>query len=152
MLLQEAYQAAEELKQACEHGALVEAVDDDGDGQATEEAREKLRRIFNVGAVAALIGFKYSASKDMGLYGTGEALRGLVELEANERDRCANFAQKAVSAGLAERLVRQKEQIGDLVFDWLEAVLKTMALSPDQEQAAKITALEKLAILDGTAS
>jgi hypothetical protein len=28
------------------------------------------------------------------------------QLEAQERDRCANFATKAVAAGLAERTVR----------------------------------------------
>ena len=34
---------------------------------------------------------------------TGEAIRGLADLEAKERERCANFASKAVAAGLAER-------------------------------------------------
>jgi hypothetical protein len=32
----------------------------------------------------------------VGVYVTGEATRGLADLEAKERDRCANFASKAV--------------------------------------------------------
>ena len=41
---------------------------------------------------------------------TGEAIRGLADLEAKERERCANFASKAVAAGLAERTVRIAER------------------------------------------
>ena len=46
----------------------------------------------------------YGAAKDVGLYVTGEAIRGLADLEAKERERCANFASKAVAAGLDERI------------------------------------------------
>jgi len=60
--------------------------------------------------VAALVGNTYGAAKDVGVYVTGEAIRGLADLEAKERERCANFATKAVAAGLAERQVRLAER------------------------------------------
>jgi hypothetical protein len=44
------------------------------------------------------------------IYVTGEAIRGLADLEAKERERCANFATKAIAAGLAERTVRIAER------------------------------------------
>ena len=49
---------------------------------------------FNTGRVAALVGNTYGAAKDVGVYVTGEAIRGLADLEAKERERCANFAGK----------------------------------------------------------
>ena len=68
-----------------------------------ETARRDLDRIFNKGGVAALVGNTYGAAKDVGVYVTGEAIRGLADLEAKERERSANFATKAVAAGLVER-------------------------------------------------
>jgi hypothetical protein len=54
---------------------------------------------------------------------TGEAIRGLADLEAKERERCANFASKAVAAGLAERTVRIAERQGQLMVEMVQAVL-----------------------------
>jgi hypothetical protein len=39
------------------------------------------------------------------------------QLEAKERDRCANFASKAVAVGLAERTVRIAERQGQLIVE-----------------------------------
>jgi hypothetical protein len=50
------------------------------------------------------------SAKDVGVYVTGEAIRGLADLEAKERERCADFASKAVAAGRAERTVRVAER------------------------------------------
>src|SRR5215211_6321731 len=47
--------------------------------------------------VAALVGNTYGAAKDVGVYVTGEAIRRLADLEAKERERCANFASKLAS-------------------------------------------------------
>ena len=111
MLLEEAYEAAERLKQAHDAGVQIEAP---GDGLADtdETARRDLDRIFNTGGVAALVGNTYGAARGAGVYVTGEAIRGLADLEAKERERCANFASKAVAAGLAERTVRVAERQG----------------------------------------
>jgi hypothetical protein len=53
----------------------------------------------------------------------GEAIRGLADLEAKERERCANFASKAVAAGLAESTVRIAERQGQLMVEMVQAVL-----------------------------
>jgi hypothetical protein len=106
LLLEEAYEAAERLKQAHDAGQHIEAPADEN----ADTARRDLDRIFNTGGVAALVGNTYGAAKDVGVYVTGEAIRGLADLEAKERERCANFATKAIAAGLAERTVRVAER------------------------------------------
>jgi hypothetical protein len=87
--------------------------------------------------VAALVGNTYGAAKDVGVYVTGEAIRGLADLEAKERDRCANFASKAVAAGLAERTVRVAERQGQLMVEMVQAALREVDLSPEQTSAFK---------------
>ena len=80
ILLEEAYEAAERLKQTHDAGELkIE------DSEMAETARRDLDRIFNTGGVAALVGNTYGAAKDVGVYVTGEAIRGLADLEAKER-------------------------------------------------------------------
>jgi hypothetical protein len=71
--------------------------------------------------VSALVGNTYGAAKDVGVYRTGETIRGLAELEAKERERCANFAGKAVAAGLNERMVKIAEAQGELIAKLLKA-------------------------------
>jgi hypothetical protein len=39
----------------------------------------------------------------------------LAQLEAQERDRCANFAQMAIAAGLNERMVRVAARQGEML-------------------------------------
>jgi hypothetical protein len=114
MLLEEAYEAAERLKQAHDAGAQIEAPGDEL-ADTAETARRDLDRIFNTGGVAALVGNTYGAAKDVGVYVNGEVIRGLADLEAKERERCANFATKAIAAGLAERTVRVAERQGQLM-------------------------------------
>ena len=134
MLLEEAYEAAERLKRSHDAGALE--IDEDND-ELAETARRDLDRIFNTGGVAALVGNTYGAAKDVGVYVTGEAIRGLADLEAKERERCANFATKAVAAGLAERTVRVAERQGQLMVEMVQAALREVDLSPEQASAFK---------------
>ena len=136
MLLEEAYEAAERLKQAHDAGAQIEAPGDEL-ADTAETARRDLDRIFNTGGVAALVGNTYGAAKDVGVYVTGEAIRGLADLEAKERERCANFATKAVAAGLAERTVRVAERQGQLMVEMVQAALREVDLSPEQASAFK---------------
>jgi hypothetical protein len=133
-LLQEAFDAAERLKQAHEEGANVEALGDEN-ADTAETARD-LDRIFNTGGVAALVGNTYGAAKDVGVYVTGEAIRGLADLEAKERERCANFASKAVAAGLNERMVRLAERQGELLAQVIRGDLDELGLSAEQKQLA----------------
>ena len=135
-LLEEAYEAAERLKQAHDAGAEIEAPGNEL-ADTAETARRDLDRIFNTGGVAALVGNTYGAAKDVGVYVTGEAIRGLADLEAKERERCANFATKAVAAGLAERTVRIAERQGQLMVEMVQAALREVDLSPEQASAFK---------------
>jgi hypothetical protein len=57
---------------------------------------------------------------------TGEAIRGLADLEAKKRERCANFASKAVAAGLAERTVRIAERQSQLMVELVQAELRKL--------------------------
>ena len=70
-----------------------------------------------------------------GEYKACEYIRGLAQLEPQERDRCANFATKAVAAGPAERTVRIAERQGQLIV--LQAALREVDLSPEQASAFK---------------
>jgi hypothetical protein len=135
-LLQEAFEAAERLKQAHDAGAPIEAPGDEL-ADTADTARRDLDRSFNTGGVAALVGNTYGAAKDVGVYVTGEAIRGLADLEAKERERCASFATKAVAAGLAERTVRVAERQGQLMVEMVQAALREVDLSPEQVSAFK---------------
>lgn len=98
--------------------------------------------------VAALIGFKYSSDNTGKLYEVEEAIRGLVQLEAQERDRCAKFAKTALDAGIAERQVRLAERQGELIAAVLRAVLSDpeLGLTEQQMKAVPHVALRHLAI------
>jgi hypothetical protein len=82
------------------------------------------------------VGNASGAAKDVGVDVTGEAIRGLAD-EAKERERCANFASKAVAAGLAERTVRVAERQGQLMVEMVQAALREVDLSPEQASAFK---------------
>lgn len=67
ILLEEAYEAAERLKQAHDAGAQIHTPGDEL-ADTAETARRDLDRIFNTGGVAALVGNTYGAAKDVGVY------------------------------------------------------------------------------------
>lgn len=74
---------------------------------------------------------------------TGEYIRGLVQLENQERDRLATFATKAIAAGLAERQVRLAERQGALLAQVMVAVMTDPALGfTDQQREAMPRAIE----------
>jgi hypothetical protein len=87
------------------------------------------------------------ATKDGYLYATGEQNRGLADLEAKERDRCANFAAKAITAGLAERQVRLAERQGELIVQVLTAVFDDLGLSEEQQEVAPDVIARHLTLL-----
>lgn len=135
-LLEEAYAAAERLKTAHDAEQLIETPEGVEETSAVQVARDDLRRIFATGGVAALIGHTYDSSKDGGIYATGEQIRGLADLEAKERDRCASMAAKAVAAGLATRQVELAERQGALIAQLLLAVFDELDLTDAQREVA----------------
>lgn len=151
-LLQQAYDAAERLQRAHEARDLVDVPPEreyDSDGNelplpaAVQAAVSDLDRIFNLGGVGALVGNTYAASNTGSVYATGEAIRGLAKLEAEERDRCAVMASKAVAAGLAERSVRLAEKQGELIADVLRAVLADPELGLDEVQRRAVPSVAR---------
>jgi hypothetical protein len=156
--LQQAYDAAERLQAALKAKELVvERPEADEDDEAADPALQTayadLERIFNTGGVAALVGYQFDATKDGLIYATGEAIRGLAKLEADERDRCATFASKAVAAGIAERMVRLAERQGQLMAQLVVRVAERLGLSDDQRAAlpAAIEA-EVISMTEGVAA
>lgn len=135
-LLEAAYDAAERLKTAHDAEGLIETDEGEEEPAALQRARDDLRRIFNTGGISALIGHTYGDAKGGGIYATGEQIRGLADLEAKERDRCANFAAKAVAAGLAKRQVELAERQGALMMELITAVFDELNLTDEQREAA----------------
>jgi hypothetical protein len=129
-LLGEAYGAAERLRaaEATPESDLLEA----------ETARLDLERVLNTGGVAALVGHTYAGTQTSGVIATGEAIRGLAKLEADERDRCANFAGKAVAAGLAERQVRLAEKQGAMLAAVIAGVARVLGHDPADPATASL--------------
>ena len=126
-LLEEAYDAAERLAEASKPVAPDDIPGARQNSTDLDRAQQDLDRIFDTGGVAALIGHTYSAAGEGGnVYATGEAIRGLVQLEAQERDRAAGMAAKAVAAGLATRQVELAERQGALVADVIRGVLQQL--------------------------
>jgi hypothetical protein len=104
--------------------------------RAQRYAAELEALVDSEGLTAAMVGEVEIPTKH-GDYKAGEYIRGLAQLEAQERDRCAGFAAKAVAAGLAERTVRIAEQQGQLMVEMVQAALREVDLSPEQASAFK---------------
>ncbi|MEU8158028.1 hypothetical protein AB0B94_30615 [Micromonospora sp. NPDC048986] len=92
----------------------------------------------------ALTGDSYTVTAEGDPVKTGEYVRAITKLEADERDRAANFAAKAVAAGLAERQVRLAERQGELIFSVIRAILDDLNLSPEQQAVASEAASRHL--------
>jgi hypothetical protein len=98
--------------------------------------------------LSVFVGRTFALNRDGTPVPIAEAIRALVQLEGEERDRCANFAAKAVAAGLAERQVRLAERQGEMIAEVLRAVLGDASLGLSESQVALVPALlrEHLAI------
>lgn len=91
-------------------------------------------------------------AKSYGEFGEiGEYIRGLAVLEAQERDRCATFASKAVAAGLDKRRVELAERQGALIGELLNAVLNdpALGLTAQQRRAVPDVARAHLSLVAG---
>lgn len=89
---------------------------------------------------SGLIGFRYGAAgKDGVVYVQSEEARGLVLLEAAERDRVVKYSKVAHDMGISDRMIQLAERWGDAVAGRIAAMLDALGLSP--EQAAMVPAL-----------
>jgi hypothetical protein len=85
-----------------------------------------------VGLGEGLVGHTRGAVKGIGIYETGEAIRGLALLEAQERDRCVKFAKVAHDMGIADREIRLAEGQGLLLAQAISRILDGLELSAAQ--------------------
>jgi hypothetical protein len=86
--------------------------------------------------VAGLIGHTYAADKMAGIFASSEAQRALVQLEAQERDRCVRYAKTAHDMGIAEREVRLAESQGQLLASVVRNILGDLQLTEEQQERA----------------
>lgn len=100
-------------------------------------AKELAELVDTEGLSKALVG-ETRVPTENGSYVSGEYVRGLAQVEAQERDRAANFATKAIAAGLAQRQVALAEQTGALIADVLRAALSAPELGLSEAQRAAI--------------
>ena len=85
-----------------------------------------------VGPGAGLVGHTFGAVKDIGIYASGEAVRGLAQLEERERDRCVKYAKTAHDMGIAEHQIRIAERQGALLAETISRVLDALDLTAQQ--------------------
>jgi hypothetical protein len=105
---------------------LAQAIED-----KVAKGREEFGDDFNLENI--LIGEQW-VSNEQGSYKAGEYVRGLVALESQERDRLANFATKAIAAGLGERQVRIAERAGEQLAVMMRLMADQLGFTPEQRQ------------------
>lgn len=98
----------------------------------------------SVGAGEGLIGHTHGAVKDVGIYATGEAVRGLAQLDAAERDRCVRYAKTAHDMGIAEQQVKVAEQQGEMIAAAIRRILDALSLSAEQRAIAPAVVAREL--------
>ncbi|MER7131222.1 hypothetical protein [Streptosporangium saharense] len=86
-----------------------------------------------VGHGEGLIGHTRSASPSVGVYETGETVRGLAVLEAQERDRCVRYAKAAHDMGIADQEIRLAEAQGALLAGAIRRILDGLDLTAAQQ-------------------
>jgi hypothetical protein len=87
-----------------------------GDGDDEGEAQARVGAP-SVGPGAGLIGHTFSGVKDIGIFASGEAIRGLAQLEAAERDRCVRFAKTAHEMKIDDQQIEIAKAQGRMLAD-----------------------------------
>lgn len=100
-------------------------------------ATELAELVDTEGLAQALVG-QTRVPTEHGYYVSGEYVRGLAMIESQERDRAAQFATKAIAAGLAQRQIALAEQTGAMIADVLRVALAAPELGLTDAQRAVI--------------
>lgn len=79
-----------------------------------------------------LVGRTSAAAAGVGVYESGDSIRALAKLEADERDRCVRFAKAAHDMGIADREIRLAEQQGALLAGAISQILDRLELTATQ--------------------
>jgi hypothetical protein len=100
----------------------------------------------------ALTGDTYTVTEDGDSAKTGEYIRAMARLEAEERDRCAAMATKAIAAGLAERQVRIAERQAAQVLVVMRALAARLGHDPHSTQVTEAIQAELRVLAGGLAA
>lgn len=142
-LVQDAYEAAERLRQAHAASGILLAdpvttprLDPQGEyiGEIPEDpalqtARRDLEQVFAHGGVAALVGNKYDVDRDGRIFAVDEGIRALVRLEAEALERLGKACVMAVQAKVAEHRIQMAEQVGVMIQAVILGVLRDLGVS-----------------------
>lgn len=71
-----------------------------------------------------------------GYVGMQEEFDIWIQAQTHAVDRLARYCKMALDAGVAERMVRMAEKLGDLIAPLLQGVLSDLQLSPEQQAKA----------------
>lgn len=123
---------SQSYRRAAYYGWLLEEVQNDA-GDDLKDLVETL-----IGTV------KRGAGKDGHIFDSEEAVRGLVMLEGQERDRAAKFAKLAIDAGIADRIVRLEEAKAAEVVAMIRRVLLALGLDPTSREVSVLVQRELL--------
>lgn len=133
-LLQQQFEA----EQAARGEAMVVAAEEDGTPEGAVARRG------DVGPGAGLIGHTRSAAPGVGVYVTGEALRGLAQMEERERQNAVKFAKTAHDMGIAEEHLRLVETHTAELAGLIGRILDGLDLTPAQRQLVAVVVPREL--------
>lgn len=103
-------------------------------GDAQEQGEDNWSDDPGIGPGTGLIGHTRGASAGVGVYVTGEAVRGLAQLEAAERDRVVKCAKTAHDMGIADEQVRLIDTYATQVTGLITRILEGLELTPEQQR------------------
>jgi hypothetical protein len=138
-LLEEQVAAEQAAREAGGRPLELEVHEGDGDGDEWYEAHR-----VDVGEGAGLVGVTRSGVKGLGIFVTGEAIRGLAQLEAAERDRCVKFAKTAHDMGIAESHLKLVESYTAELAGLIGRILDGLDLTPEQRHLVSVVVPREL--------
>jgi hypothetical protein len=109
-----------------------------------DDEEPRARGAASVGPGVGLVGHTFSGVKDIGIFATGEAIRGLTQLEAAERDRCVKYAKTAHDMGIADRQIKLAEEQGALLAGVIGRILDALELTAKQRELVSVVVPREL--------
>jgi hypothetical protein len=103
---------------------------------AAQELRWINERLLNVTEPTHLAPVGNLGGPQGGVVGMQEEFDIWIQARVHAIDRLARYSKMALDAGVAERMVKLAERMGDLIAPLLQGVLEDINLTPDQQSRA----------------
>lgn len=115
---------------------MYDRYDQDGAREVRDEDDEDHERYYpgDGKGIRALVGDIYSVSREGDAVAVGEAIRALVKLEAEERDRAADLAYKGIRVGIEAKQVDVMRTYGRTVVAAMRALCLEMGIDWGSEE------------------